>query len=296
MSRSACVLGSPPCAALMLTSRALQPALPTTSATKRARKSVTTGSAVATPSRPRAAKAPSASTSSPRQPPTPSPRRRPVATRSSPSGSRPSGWQRETSAPREVVWGSPQARASPPPAAPLKRVKPEPVEFDLYSGDADDCIIVEPVVVVKQPRRKALPPEPAPVVQREVSPELLPKLEEVASQRQPHLEVEERSLPPSHSPAAPHSPSDSTTPSPPAAPSIASFLASLPLPLLRLLPAFDALGCTSPADLVALADDSAVGRKARKALLDGVAAEVSVSRWERMVLEEGLRVVRGEQD
>ncbi|BGP21635.1 hypothetical protein JCM10295v2_000510 [Rhodotorula toruloides] len=74
-----------------------------------------------------------------------------------------------------------------------------------------------------------------------------------------------------------------------AVPDISSFLSSLPLPsLARLTPHFHALGCSSPSDLLVLADQSR-GVKAREKVLDRVGKmDEGLSEWERIVLEEEL--------
>ncbi|KAM0755566.1 hypothetical protein T439DRAFT_344678 [Meredithblackwellia eburnea MCA 4105] len=77
---------------------------------------------------------------------------------------------------------------------------------------------------------------------------------------------------------------------------VATFLSSLPLPLSRLHPAFVQIGCTTTSNLMAIADDSIVGRKIRRNLFDLLEQEADggLSRFERLVLEQGLAVVRGE--
>ena len=99
-------------------------------------------------------------------------------------------------------------------------------------------------------------------------------------------------------------------PVPAAGPDVASFLASLAIPLLHLLPAFEGLGCTTALDLQALAARTKLGERLRASLLDAVACDPStqpatpgtpagippkrMSRWDRIMLEEGLREL-GEQ-
>lgn len=54
------------------------------------------------------------------------------------------------------------------------------------------------------------------------------------------------------------------------------------------------MGCITGVDLLALADDSEVGKGSRKLLLDLVGEEnqEGMSRWQRVMLEEGLKSVK----
>lgn len=88
------------------------------------------------------------------------------------------------------------------------------------------------------------------------------------------------------------------------APDVATFLGSLSVPLTHLYPAFETIGCTTALDLVALAARTKMGERLRSALFDEVAGEVragdkesprGLSRWDRMMLEEGLRELADRQ-
>ena len=77
----------------------------------------------------------------------------------------------------------------------------------------------------------------------------------------------------------------------PLVPTVAEFIASLPIPLTHLVSTFETLGLTRPADLLALASDTEPGTNARQAILDEVANVdgKGLSKWERIVLEESLK-------
>ena len=94
-------------------------------------------------------------------------------------------------------------------------------------------------------------------------------------------------------------------------PTLSHFLTTLPIPLTHLTPIFASLGCSTSADLLALASPTTAGQRARTIMLDVVSREVGqqkqkragadavsaesaveqegLSRWERIVLEEELR-------
>lgn len=76
-------------------------------------------------------------------------------------------------------------------------------------------------------------------------------------------------------------------------PNVATFLASLPLPLFHLHETFTSLGCSSSTDLIALSSNTPMGVRCREAMLDAVEKSYSggLSKWERIVLIEGLRSV-----
>ncbi|KAK4054913.1 hypothetical protein OIV83_000837 [Microbotryomycetes sp. JL201] len=77
----------------------------------------------------------------------------------------------------------------------------------------------------------------------------------------------------------------------PHVPTLAEFIASLPIPLGHLVPAFTTLGLSTPTDLVALASDTEAGRNARQIILDQVdqLSEPGLTVWQRVVLEEQLK-------
>lgn len=116
----------------------------------------------------------------------------------------------------------------------------------------------------------------------------------------PAASESEPALPPSVAQAAAVS-----TPVPAPGPDVATFLASLAVPLSHLCAAFEEVGCTSAVDLHALAARTKLGERLRASLLDAVASDSGsqpaasgtlasgspkrMSRWDRIMLEEGLR-------
>lgn len=72
---------------------------------------------------------------------------------------------------------------------------------------------------------------------------------------------------------------------------VESFLSTLPIPMTRLLAHFEAIGCTTGTDLVGLADQGEMGSNIRRAVLDELEQSASLTKFERIVLEQGLKSV-----
>lgn len=109
---------------------------------------------------------------------------------------------------------------------------------------------------------------------------------------------------PSRTPLQSTSTSSSTSSTFIPTPSLSHFLTTLPISLTHLTPIFASFGCTTPADLLALASPTEAGVRARSLMLDLVSKKVAqqkssarrtgmeeqgLSTWERIVLEEELR-------
>lgn len=131
-----------------------------------------------------------------------------------------------------------------------------------------------------------------------------------SSSQPPHLPFE-----PSYDPPSPPRPQLSKPPKsriarPPPSPqlskmSISNFLSTLPLTSLHplLYPILVKLGCTTPLDLLGLADQSILGSQTRAKFWQVVGREIDkegegggLTGWQRVVLEEGLKAVWEDQE
>ncbi|KAM0793257.1 hypothetical protein ACM66B_000719 [Microbotryomycetes sp. NB124-2] len=176
-------------------------------------------------------------------------------------------------------------RAAPPPSSSRRKQRQQPLEED----DRIEELEQEETTRLPPPRKRLPSGTAVPLEKRRGSP---PKPPDAISKRhQPSSEPRSSKDKTVELPTEEDAPTSDAADSDEIVPTVAEFIASLPIPLDHLVPSFTALGLSTPTDLIALASDTEAGRNARKIILDQVdqQSDKGLTVWQRVVFEEQLK-------